>query len=462
MAIAAIGVQALLSYFLIRSAKESICLTSFFVLIWNIMFTLRLIQISIGPNPLVDHPIVVGASHYAISIIWILTTLAFVGFAIGGFVARRLIPRGSLKSVALSRQRISVLLVAFIGGYMILALTHANSGILVNVAEFYLFGIAFAAHQSETRGRPLGVELLAVVAAGFAAILFGFKEVAVLAVIAWVIGRFSARRRIITLTSLGVALLGLLFYIGIQSQRDAALFGEPTDFVTATMRGLKEYDFPTGLRRHKTGIDIPINVVSAVASRARGADSLFVLQARLPGSVGFLAGRSLWQPVVSSVPGLQGLVSIDFPQLSLGRYFNQTFWSLRPAEDVSSQPLTVPGDFYLNFGVVGVFVGMAAVGFMFTLIDRRCPVRSATSAGLFAYAAVPLLSIERNVAYLAVTGLIRYSLGLLLIAALNNVVLRGSGAVRPSRGRQRGGYFGRPDAKSDVCVYLPSLKDTPH
>lgn len=432
IASAASGAHLLLSYVLIRGADQRLCLTSLFVFIWNLMFTVRLLQISFGPSPATDHPIVISASDSAISRVWLMTTLAFAAFALGVSLAKRLVPRGRLKEVVLSRPRVVLLFIVFLGSYFILALTSSNSGLLVNIAELYLFAIAFAAHQSASRGKPFGIELLAVVISCLAAILIGFKEVAVLPVIAWTIGHFSAGRRLVTLATVGVSLVGLLFYIGIQSQRVATLFGERTDFVGATMQGLTDYDYPTGLRRDKTGFEIPLNALAAVTSRARGADSLLVLHERVPDSVGFTDGRTLWQPVISSVPGLSRLVTPEYSQLSLGRYFNQTFWSLRPAQDVSSQPLTVPGDFFLNFGAGGMVVGLAVVGFLFALIDRRCPVRSATSAGLFAYAAIPLLSIERNVAYLLVTGLVRYSLGLILITVLSNVVLHGA------PGRRRG------------------------
>jgi hypothetical protein len=274
--------------------------------------------------------------------------------------------------------------------------------------------------------KPFGVELVAIVAACCLAILLGFKELAVLPVVAWVIGHFSAGRRLITFATVGVGLLALLFFLGIQSQRDAALYGERSDFIGATLHGLTEYDYPTGLRRHKTGLDIPLNALASVSSRVRGADSLLVLRAKVPDRVPFQDGRSLWQPIISSIPGLSKVLQVDFPQLSLGRYFNTTFWSLRPTQDLSSQPVTVPGDFFLNFGAAGVVAGLALVGFVYGVIDRRTPVCSATSAGLFAYAAIPLLSIERNVAYLLVTGVIRYSLGLLLVGFLNHAVLRRS------------------------------------
>jgi len=277
------------------------------------------------------------------------------------------------------------------------------------------------------------MELLATLAACVLAIVFGAKEYAVLPVVAWSVGHFAARRQFVTWGLVAVGLLGIFFYIGVQSQRVAVALGDRRqDFVGATAYGLHEYDYPTGLRRHKTGLQIPLNALAGITSRIRGADSLFVMHARVPQSVDFQQGRTIWQPAVSILPAAK-VLGLEFTELSLGRYFNQNFWSLRPGSDPSAQAPTVPGDLYLNFGTWGVAVGLVTLGFVYAAIDRRAPISSATSAGLFAFAAIQMLSIDRNVAYLLVTGAIRYGLGLFLIAMLSHAVLHRSGAHASGR-----------------------------
>lgn len=434
IAVVAGGTQVLVSVVIIRSAERRLSLTCLFVVAWLALYTLRLTQISIGPNPLTDHPAVVNATRSEVAAVWTISTLGLLGFAGGVALARRLVPRAQLQEVGMSGLGLGLLFYVFLGISYILAVVRLGSGLVVNVSQLYLFGIAFAAHRSASRRRPYGLELVVVVLASVLAILLGAKELAVLPVVAWWVGHFSVRRRLLTWGSVGVGLLGLLFYIGVQSQRDAVALGERSDFIGATVDGLTEYDYPTGLRRHKTGLDIPLNAIAAVTSRVRGADSLFVLRARIPVPIPLQRGRTLWQPAISVVPGMSKLLALEFDQLSLGRYFNQTFWTLRPGVDQSAQAQTVVGDFYQNFGSTGVAAGLVIVGFAYALIDRRTPVCSATSAGLFAYAAIPLLSIDRNFAYLLVTGVIRYSAGLLLIAVLRDAILR----VPAGHARHRG------------------------
>ncbi|MDQ3878938.1 MAG: hypothetical protein M3290_11405, partial [Actinomycetota bacterium] len=386
-----------------------------------------------------NHPVVVAAPRSQIAFVWLLCTLGLVAFGAGAALAKKLVPEGRVYDVHLSRLGTATLYYGCIAAAFLLAIFHVSSGLLINVAQLYLFGIAFASYQSAAKGRPFGMELLATVAACVLAIQFGAKEYAVLPVAAWAVGHFAPRRRFLTWGAVAVGMLGVVFYIGVQSQRAATALGDDRqDFLGATLYGLRAYDYPTGLRRHKTGIQIPLNAVAGITSRVRGADSLFVFAARIPERDDFKHGRTLWQPAISIVPGAGHFLDLEFPQLSLGRYFNQTFWSSRPGQDPSAQAPTVPGDLYLNFGTAGVVVGLVSLGFIYGTIDRRAPVHSATSAGLFAYAAIQLLSIDRNVAYLLVTGAIRYALGLLLIAMLRHAVLHRSRVPRPADGARSG------------------------
>lgn len=47
--------------------------------------------------------------------------------------------------------------------------------------------------------------------------------------------------------------------------------------------------------------------------------------------------------------------------MSLGRYYSQTFYSLRPATDPSAQAITWTGDPYLNFGTAGIIFGLLLI-----------------------------------------------------------------------------------------------------
>lgn len=75
----------------------------------------------------------------------------------------------------------------------------------------------------------------------------------------------------------------------------------------------------------------------------------------------------------------------------------------------------MPGDLYLNWGWGGVITGLALFGGLVGWVDRRFPARSALGAGLFAYAFLPLLSLDRNVAYQLFTLVLRTVIALVFI-----------------------------------------------
>lgn len=438
VAVAGVAVQVAVAWALIRSAAHRAALTSAFAVAWTVMFTFRLVQISVAPDLRYHHPAVFGADDATKLRFWALTTAAFVVFWLGVEAARRLVPAKPLAEVHLPRHAVVALFYVFLGISYAVALSGLASGFLQNVAQFYLFVIAYASYRSAEARRSIGPELGVVFAASLLALTFGYKEFAILPVLAWLIGQWAARKRVVSAGALAVVVIGAVFYVGIQAQRTAAVLGEDASFVPAVRRGLTEYDLATGTYLHKEGADIVYNAVAAVGNRLAGVDSLFVIDARTPSVLPFQGGRTLWQPALSTLPGTSSLLSPDFSSLSLGRYFTIRYWSARPDTDTSSQAVTIAGDFYLNWGSAGVIAGMLFFGLLYAAIDQRAPVSSATAAGLFAYAALPMLAIDRNVAYLLETAAIRYAMGLAMIALLRRWSTRWSDPSGGAGGRAAG------------------------
>jgi hypothetical protein len=102
-------------------------------------------------------------------------------------------------------------------------------------------------------------------------------------------------------------------------------------------------------------------------------------------------------------------------ELSLGRYFATRFWSVNPNSDGSAQAITMPGDLYLNFGGVGVALGMLAIGLLVGFVDRQFASATAFGAGVLAYVGIHLFSVESNVAYVLVTAGIRVGVVFVLL-----------------------------------------------
>lgn len=429
VAIACTGCQLALAYALIRSSEHTISLTSGFVLIWLMTYLFRLLQITLAPDLRYHHPAILLAGNNSTAWVWVLTTLGFGAFVLGALVTRRVVPaaRAVKLDVRIERQVVLALSFAFLVLSYALAILDVRSGFLGNISQFYLFLIAYASYRSAEAGRSVGPEVIVVLLASILGVTLGFKEFAVLPVVAWFIGQLGGRRRILSAGAVSVVVIGAFFYVGIQGQRAAEVLGEDSSFVPAFQRGITDYDLVTGTFLEKSGPDIVYNVLAAMGSRLTGVDALFVLDAKVPEVVPHQQGRTLWQPLISVVPGTEALTSPELSNLSLGRYTTQTFWSLRPDQDQSSQPLTVVGDFWLSFGPVGVMVGLLAFGALYQFVDRRAGVSSAAAAGLFAYAAIPMLAIERNVSYLLFTGMLRYAFGLFMIRRFREAAGASSG-----------------------------------
>ena len=88
------------------------------------------------------------------------------------------------------------------------------------------------------------------------------------------------------------------------------------------------------------------------------------------------------------------------------------------------------GDLYLNFGNVGVVLGMLAWGLAIGRLDKLVGPTSATRVGALVYLGHVLIGVERNVAYLFVNGAIRV---MVLLLVLRAVARWGSREVAPRR-----------------------------
>ena len=157
------------------------------------------------------------------------------------------------------------------------------------------------------------------------------------------------------------------------------------------------------------------NLLGGVVDRTAGADALMVLRAKTPSVIPFQRGKTIWEPAASAVPGADSALGIELTQLSLGRYFATRFWSLNPNEDRSAQAITMPGDLYLNFGGIGVALGMLAFGLLVGFVDRAFTSTTAFGAGVLAYVGIHLFSVESNVAYVLVTSAIRLGVVFVLL-----------------------------------------------
>lgn len=407
VAVIAFAIQLVTAYELTRVHERTLSVASLFAVLWIIYFPLRLLVITFGePSPFY-FPSVRAASPEQLVSVWEVTTAAFLLFLIGQlFTYNAVHIEHSVDNVHVTHRLLFVVGVVAVGVTATLTFLHLSSGILGNIGQVVLFAISGTSYLEAKAERRSYTSLLLVLVAFAFGYLNGFKELMLLPVAAWVIGRAGAGNRLRVSYVLIVAVATAVVFAIIQGERDATLTGQSVSSpISALQLGLGSYDLAYGTPTDYHGLGIAGNAANGVLYRLKGADFYITIADKVPSLVPYQDGRSLWQPALSVLPGAKQFLDLEpqYKQLSLGRYIDQVLISENPTQDLSSQSTTVPGDFFLNFGVPGVIVGLLVLGVLYGMFDRRFVVKGPVSAGILAFAGLPLIQLDANVAYILVT-----------------------------------------------------------
>ncbi|MBK9180732.1 MAG: hypothetical protein IPM45_14425 [Acidimicrobiales bacterium] len=420
-----------------RVAGRVLALRFLVACLWFVYFPLRLLVLQSDRSSPYVHPIVRSSTDADLVWAWLVSTLGLAALVLGGWVVQRVrfpSPRPRAKLL-----RADYVLFAVIGLAIgvALPLLGATSGFLSNVAQLALFGTAGLVFIDVRARRVRLASVVVLVVALLLGAASSFKEATVLPVVAWGIGALAATGKVRTRLLVLLGIVALVGYLGVEGRRIAYQAGESPDLLTAAWRAATAYDLRIGRPTDApfSGLDAVGNVARGISRRVSGPESLLLLREKVPDEIPFQRGRSLVQPALSIVPGIERVIPLEYRQLSLGRYFTVNFWSLQPREDPSSQALTVPGDGYLNFGLFGLVGVSMMFGLAIGLYDRRYPPDDAFGVAMFAFAGLVALGIERNVAYVLVTLVIRVGVAELL-AGLGSLRVRGRsiGSAGPERG----------------------------
>jgi hypothetical protein len=114
------------------------------------------------------------------------------------------------------------------------------------------------------------------------------------------------------------------------------------------------------------------------------------------GIVDFQRGGTLWPAFVWFVPRA---LWPGKPIMSTGSWYATTVLGWPPGGGEAA--VTLPGDFYLNFGVVGVLVGMFLYGLGLRVVYEYLVIRIGPPTGIWAFLPILLmfgLALERNLA----------------------------------------------------------------
>lgn len=422
-----ICIQVVLCLVLWKLIGKLLAIATLVVGAWFLYFTLRILVLHFNTDPINDHIAVVTSTLEVRSAIWAGTTVGLAALAVGIVTSRALVHERVIHDPSTPID-VTLRLVTFGGiiSYVVISTAGIGSGILVNAAQLYLFTLAALAYRSGQRRQVRMVDVGLFALAVFIGPTIGFKEPALVAIIAVTVGYLASPMKVRASVLVVAGISGLLIFSGIQAQRVSyERTGESLgvmDLPSLIVKGVTNDSLAAGEESTVGPSDIIMNPINVALRRVKGPDSIMAIVARTPDQIPHLGGASILQPMLATVPVVDGLFDLEFTQLSLGRYFNYTYWSYRPDEDTSSQAITFPGDLYLNWGWGGVVIGLGLFGALMGAIDRRYPARTAMGAGLFSYAFIPLLSLERGVAYQLVTFAMRLVIGLVFIKFLGGSV----------------------------------------
>jgi len=109
----------------------------------------------------------------------------------------------------------------------------------------------------------------------------------------------------------------------------------------------------------------PIFIFKKVGGRLHDLDSLALIIEKVPDEEPHTLGMEFWLLSVAWIP--RGIWS-EKPVISIGETFQQKMIPSNVYPEGTSVSISLPGQFYWDLGITGVFVGMAFVGFLWRLL----------------------------------------------------------------------------------------------
>jgi len=411
-----IGLFLFLSRYVMR---RGLALSVWIGFAWIVYFTVRMVFTQADRGNLNENSLVRAAGDDAFVWAWIVTTLGLAAFVLGVAISDG--RRPSTRSVPdfNTKTLLGFATIGLLGRYA-MVFGGIASGFIENIMSLYLLAFGALGYHAVTNPsvrRPL---YTLVGLASMVGIVTSFKEAAIIPIAALAIGMAAAGFKV---GGKRVALMvgfGFFVFLTVQGNRVAFDEGESVPIYMGAISAFTDYDLESGVRADPDrGLnDAVVDTMQGMSRRFGGVTSIIVVYERVPNDVEFLGGKSLWQPAASSVPMLPAHLDLEFQVLSMGRYFTTTFIAVDQEENASSQAITMLGDLYLNFGNVGVVLGMLAWGIAIGRLDKLVSPTSATRVGALVYLGHILIGVERNVAYLFVNGAIRVMVLLLVFRAV--------------------------------------------
>jgi hypothetical protein len=317
--------------------------------------------------------------------------LIFAGFVLGSRASATIVrggifqsewPRGRALACGMAFWVIG--LVSFVFAYILSEPLHKKyvtvfglpQNVLTNLTLLYQVGVAIVAYAAFQRRTWFGFVLLAIVCIGN--LIAGFwgntKEMCLLAPMLAALASYFTRGRAPTRWIVAVLVFIVPFYWIFDSRRALAEYWTPTQLLRDVGKTVGQ------IEKNATAYRDPFKQNSqTLLQRVDGYQYLLVIIDGI-GNRGqrFQEGFTLMILVYAFVPRMWWP---EKPDLSTGQLFNRTF-HLSESE-LTYIPSTQLGEFYWNFGLLGVIVGMLMSGFMIGVVNRSLDLSAQITAPRF-------------------------------------------------------------------------------
>ncbi len=258
------------------------------------------------------------------------------------------------------------------------------------------------------------------------------KALAFTAVLAWIVARNYAHTPLRVRQVLVVALVAVFVVTPIvQSSRNAESVSAIGDQSDLTSVQATSSTIPQRLTTFITTLpDSALTGFDILNARTNGAESLALAYLYTPGYSDYQYGRR-WPGTVTSL--IPRFVWPNKPIYNPTRDFSQVYGGQSAVRGYGlTLALTLPGDFYLNFGWVGLIGGMMAVGLVLKLVVNALRRFEPTVAVcLYLAAMLSLLIIEQDLTSIG-SALLLNLLGVWLALRLLAVAGKSWAPVPPS------------------------------
>jgi hypothetical protein len=297
-----------------------------------------------------------------------------------------------------------------------------GSGLISAATALLLIGLALLARFAALAHDrwPLYVLSGAVLVGVLLSIAGGFKEPAFISILTPVIiWSFTPGRRVPArvVAALAIALLAIFVVVTLwRHASDRIGSAQPAQVVAALPGEAAHHDWVLGGPRHFRPWNPLTDTPVIVTHRLYGFDSLVLAVRYTPDPIPYQDGATLQNLAAGLVPRV---LWPGKPTIGIGYWFAQSYWGTPAGVEQVPQSVTHPAELWIDFGWIGVIVGLAILGIWYRFAYSALrPIESGTGALLYAIVLVTVVPVDRDLPLAYVTLVQRLAVAGLLIAVI--------------------------------------------